>query len=198
MSQNLKHYQALNELVVHTLLALYSEISQQGGFWSVKRRNERLVKSIKPKLKLAQFSMCKKDMKTMLSIGRSPVGNLERRLWEINNLNLEYQAKFSQADELYIMLLDIDEHHQFYSQLEKTENTYEVDTLYMKRSEIEEGFDEFNQQIKPLAMTVKTSRLAALVEAIQSNGIYHLDVAHVDEFDVTHVRLHRSSCPKPT
>ncbi|MFA0602990.1 DUF2913 family protein, partial [Vibrio sp. 10N.222.49.E4] len=104
MSRNLKHYQALDALATHALLALYCTMSEQGGFWTVKRRNERLVKFIKPKVKHPQFSTCKPEIKTMLSIGRSPIGNLEQKLWDVNRLNLEYQAKFSQADELYIML----------------------------------------------------------------------------------------------
>ncbi|MFA0210198.1 hypothetical protein AB4431_03375 [Vibrio artabrorum] len=44
MSRNLKHYQALDELVTNALLALYGNIRLQGGFWSVKKINEQLVK----------------------------------------------------------------------------------------------------------------------------------------------------------
>ncbi|MFA0080146.1 DUF2913 family protein, partial [Vibrio artabrorum] len=69
MSRNLKHYQALDELVTNALLALYGNIRLQGGFWTVKKRNEQLVKFIKPKLKKPQFSTCKSEIKTMLSIG---------------------------------------------------------------------------------------------------------------------------------
>ncbi|WP_299139086.1 DUF2913 family protein [uncultured Vibrio sp.] len=191
MSRNLKHYQALDSLVTHALLALYCTISQQGGFWTAKRRNELLVKVIKPKVKQSQFSTCKPEIKTMLSIGRSPTGNLERKLWDVNRLNLEYQAKFSQADELYIMLTGLFEQHQFPSMLEDSEKDRERDTLYMKEKGIENGFDEDNNQIKPLAMTVRTERLKALIEAVQANGIYRVEVDHVDEHEVIHLLLHR-------
>lgn len=191
MSRNLKHYQALDALTTHALLALYCTMSKQGGFWTVKRRNERLVKFIKPKVKQPQFSTCKPEIKTMLSIGRSPTGNLECKLWDVNRLNLEYQAKFSQADELYIMLSGLFEQHQFPSMLEDIEKDLEVDTLYMKEKGIENGFDEDNNQIKPLAMTVKTHRLKALIEAVQANGIYRVEVDHVDEHEVIHLLLHR-------
>ncbi|PML40329.1 DUF2913 family protein [Vibrio sp. 10N.261.52.A1] len=191
MSRNLKHYQALDALATHALLALYCTMSKQGGFWTVKRRNERLVKFIKPKVKQPQFSTCKPEIKTMLSIGRNPIGNLEQKLWDVNRLNLEYQAKFSQADELYIMLSGLFEQHQFPSMLEDIEKGLEVDTLYMKEKGIENGFDEDNNQIKPLAMTVKTHRLKALIEAVQANGIYRVEVDHVDEHEVIHLLLHR-------
>lgn len=191
MSRNLKHYQALDELVTNALLALYCTMSQQGGFWTTKKRNELLVKYIKPKLKKPQFLTCKNEIKTMLSIGRSATGSLEQKLWDINRLNLEYQAKFSQADELYIMLSGLFEQHQFPSMLESSEKDLERDTLYMKEKGIENGFDEDNNQIKPLAMTVKTERLKALIEAVQAKGIYRVEVDHVDEHEVIHLLLHR-------
>ncbi|PHN85086.1 hypothetical protein CSB62_15495 [Vibrio splendidus] len=191
MSRNLKHYQALDELVTNALLALYCTMSQQGGFWTTKKRNELLVKFIKPKLKKPQFLTCKNEIKTMLSIGRSATGSLEQKLWDINRLNLEYQAKFSQADELYIMLSGLFEQHQFPSMLENSEKDLERDTLYMKEKGIENGFDEDNNQIKPLAMTVKTERLKALIEAMQANGIYRVEVDYVDEHEVIHLLLHR-------
>ncbi|MEZ8055602.1 hypothetical protein A152_0022130 [Vibrio tasmaniensis 1F-187] len=37
MSRNLKHYQALDEIVTNALLALYLTMSQQGGSWTAKR-----------------------------------------------------------------------------------------------------------------------------------------------------------------
>lgn len=191
MSRNLKHYQALDEIVTNALLALYLTMSQQGGYWTTKRRNELLVKFIKPKVKRPQFSTCKNELKTMLSIGRSVTGNLEQKMWGVNQLNLGYQAKFSQADELYIMLTEIFEQHQFPTMLEDPTNEMERDTLYMKEKSIEQGFDEDNNQIKPLAMTVKTHRLEALIEALKAKGFYRVEVDSEEKDEVIHLLLHR-------
>lgn len=191
MSRKLKYFQAFNELVTNALLALCCSIKNDGGYWTVKKRNEYLVKFIKPKVKQTQFANCKKEIKTMLSIGRHAGGNLEQRLWEMNDVNLSYQARFSQADELYIMLTDIFEQHQFPSMLENTNEAMEVDTLYMTQEEIEKGFDAENIQIKPLAMTVKTHRLKALIDSVQSKGTYRVEVDFVDEHEVIHLLLHR-------
>lgn len=191
MSRNLKHYQTLDELVTHGLLTLYCAMQGQQGFWTIKRRNELLVKFIKTRVKLAKFSTCKKDMKTMLSIGRHPKGNLEQKLWDVNQLNLDYQTKFSQADELYIMLTQLFEDFQFPSMLNKKERQREDDTLYMDEKEIEKGFDNENNQIAPLAMTVKTHRLEALIQAGQNNANYRVEVTHVDDEEVIHLLLHR-------
>ncbi|CAK3965639.1 DUF2913 domain-containing protein [Vibrio crassostreae] len=167
-------------------------MSQQGGFWTTKRRNELLVKFIKPKVKRPQFSTCKNELKTMLSIGRSGTGNLEEKLWDINRLNLEYQAKFSQADDLYIMLTELFEQHQFPSMLEDIEKEIERDTLYMKEKSVEQGFDEDNNQIKPLSITVKTNRLKLLIKALQAKGIYSVEIVSEDKGEVIHLLLHRN------
>lgn len=190
MSQKLKHYQALDNIITHSLLALYGEVSKQGGFWTVKKRNEFLVKFIKPKVKQAHFSTCKSDLKAMLCIGRKASGNLEKKLWDLNQLNLDYRDQFSQADELYILLTHMYEQHQFPSMLD-SDNSMVEETLYMSEKEIEQGFDEANHQIKPLAMTVKTHRLQALVDAVKAQGTYRVEVDHVGEHEVIHLLLHR-------
>lgn len=127
----------------------------------------------------------------MLSIGRSSTGNLEHKLWDVNRLNLEYQSKFSQADELYIMLTGLFELYQFPSMLEAPEKELEQDTLYLKEKNVEQSFDDDNNQIKPLAMIVKTHRLEVLTEALQANGIYRVDINGMNEDGATHLLLHR-------
>lgn len=192
MSKNLKHYQALDELVTNALLTLYCTMSNQRGYWAPKRRNEVLVKSIKPKLKKKQFVTCKNEIKTMLSIGRSATGNLEKKLWDINKLNLAYQSKFSQADELYIMLSGLFEQHQFPSMMSNSEKPIEIDTVYIEKQDIERVFDESNNQTQALPMAVKTNRLNTLVESVESNGIYRVETGLTDEVDLTHLLLHRA------
>lgn len=167
-------------------------MSNQRGYWAPKRRNEVLVKSIKPKLKKKQFVTCKNEIKTMLSIGRSATGNLEKKLWDINKLNLAYQSKFSQADELYIMLSGLFEQHQFPSMMTNSEKPIEIDTLYIEEHDIERVFDESNNQTQALPMAVKTNRLNTLVESVESNGRYRVETGLTDEVDLTHLLLHRA------
>ncbi|MEZ9463057.1 DUF2913 family protein [Vibrio splendidus] len=193
MSRNIKHYQGIDELVTNALLFLYCEKSQQGGYWTIKKRNELLVKFLKPKIKISRFSSCKNEIKTMLSIGRKPNGNLEHRLWELNKVNLDYRSQLTEADELYILLTDLFEQHQFPSLIENSDNEREDEVIYMKEKCVEKGFDDENNQIKPLAMTVKTTRLKVLIEAVQGKGIFRLEVGCVDEQQIIQLWLHRQS-----
>lgn len=61
----------------------------------------------------------------------------------------------------------------------------------MKEKGIENGFDENNNQIKPLAMIVKTECLKVLIESVPANGIYRVEVDYVDEHEVIHILLYR-------
>ncbi|KAB0482430.1 DUF2913 family protein [Vibrio chagasii] len=193
MSKNLKHYQALDMLVTNALLTLYCTMSNKGGYWTTKRRNELLVKCIKPKLKMKQFATCKNEIKTMICIGRDAVGNLEKKLWDVNALNLDYQSKFSQADELYIMFSSLHEKHKFPSMMNNTSQYKEMDTLYITQEDIEDVFDGVNNQIKPLPLTVKTNRLNELIRAVEENGTYHVEAGDVNEDGLTSFLLHRAS-----
>ncbi|MFS1963307.1 DUF2913 family protein [Vibrio lentus] len=94
------------------------------------------------------------------------------------------------------MLTDLNEQHQFPSTRPSRQSERGGRSLYMTQSEIEEGFDKDNNQIKPLVMTVKTTRLKALIEAVQAQGVYRVEIEHVDEHEVIHLLLHRISSPK--
>lgn len=89
------------------------------------------------------------------------------------------------------MLTELFEQYQFPSMLEDIEKEIERDTLYMKEKSVEQGFDEDSNQIKPLAMTVKTHRLKLLIKALQAKGIYRVEIVSEDKDEVIHLLLHR-------
>ncbi|MFV8387487.1 hypothetical protein ACNO5E_25645 [Vibrio parahaemolyticus] len=108
-------------------------------------------------------------------------------------VNLDYRSQLTEADELYILLTDLFEQHQFPSLIENSDNEREDEVIYMKEKCVEKGFDDENNQIKPLAMTVKTTRLKVLIEAVQGKGIFRLEVGCVDEQQIIQLWLHRQS-----
>lgn len=81
MNKNLQHYYMLEKLVTNALTALYLEISTQKGYWTVKKRNDYLIKFLKSRSKMPKFAVCKKDIKAMLVVGRNAKGDLEKKLW---------------------------------------------------------------------------------------------------------------------
>lgn len=142
---------------------------------------------------MPKFTVCKKDIKAMLVVGRNAKGNLEKKLWELNQISLNYKANLTQADELYILLTDLFEQYQFPSLLEQNSNQRETDVIYMKEKRLEQGFDENNKQIKPLTMTVKTARLKELIDAVQAKGTYRVEVESEDEQGTVQLLIHRNN-----
>lgn len=193
MNQNLQHYYMLEKLVTNSLTSLYLEISTKKGYWTVKKRNDYLIKFLKSRSKMPKFTVCKKDIKAMLVVGRNAKGNLEKKLWDVNQINLDYKANLTQADELYILLTDLFEQYQFPSLLEQNSNQRETDVIYMKEKRLEQGFDENNKQIKPLTMTVKTARLKELIDAVQAKGTYRVEVESEDEQGTVQLLIHRNN-----
>ena len=190
MSKHLKHYLASNQLVTHALFVLYFQIQKNTGYTPIKKRNEILVKHLKMQQNKRVYSTLKKEIKTMLAIGRNPKGHLEARLHEVNQINLEYKAKFTHADELYLLFSQLQETLSFSFQLCEPENVIEDEMLYMDPLNINEGFDEQNNQVKPLSMTVKTHRLDALIHHVNADDAYAIEVVDVKD-DIISLLLHR-------
>ena len=141
---------------------------------------------------MSQFALCKKDIKVMINVGRAVNSNLEMKLWEVNQINLDYKANLAHADELYILLTELLEQHQFPSYLKDKETSQKLDTLYICKRGIENVFDENNKQIKPLTMTVKTARLKELIGAVQAKGTYRVEVESEDEEGTVQLLIHRN------
>ncbi|MFM2588227.1 DUF2913 family protein [Vibrio sp. TBV020] len=193
MSTALKQFQTFDKLVVHSLFVLYFEIQKAKGYVPIKKRNEILVKHLKTLTKKREFVTHKKEIKTMLSIGRNAKGNLEKRLHELNQMNLSYRAKFTQADELYILLDGLYRTHDFASQIWDENIQREQDVIYMTQKEIEEGFDDKQTQKRPLRLCLSSERGEHLLQSVQGHPHYDLDFIEQDEENFTWYELKRAS-----
>jgi len=193
MSTTLKQYQIFDKLVVHSLFVLYFEVQKVKGYVPIKKRNEILVKHLKTLVKKREFATHKKEIKTMISIGRNAKGNLEKRLHELNQMNLSYRAKFTQADELYILLDSLYRTHEFASQIWDGKAQREQDVIYMTQKEIEEGFDDKQKQKRPLRLCLSSDRGEHLLKSVQSHPNYELNALELDEENFTWYELKRAS-----
>ncbi|RSD30399.1 DUF2913 family protein [Vibrio pectenicida] len=193
MSFKLKYHQALSEVVLHALLHILMQKAQSTRFIPPKRSNDILVKYLKAQISRSKYSVCKKDIKTMLAIARKG-GNLLVRLFEIHQMNLDYRAKFSQADELYILFNNLCEQNGYSSRLApdgQQADDVSDETIYMTQKEIETGFDDDNRQVKALVFWVKTPEPQRVVECVSVTSPYVATIKHTDEEGITHFLLTR-------
>lgn len=184
----LQYHRAMTTIVTHSLLHLYTKIGQKKGYMPIKQRNELLVKFLKPRLKLKGYAIAKKDIKALIQKGREANANLERQLWKLNDINNKYASKFTEADELYILLNDLYQRYGYVSQI--ASDDCDSGIIYMEKEQIEQGFDENNQQTKTLKMFIKTDEKPdTLIKRAQSitrslvlafdherNGIQHYNI----------------------
>lgn len=175
MSQ-LKYHQKLTLLVDNSLLHLYMFLSNKKGHTSVCKRNELLVKWLKPKVKDPSYKIIKRDIKALIASGRNKKGNIEDRLWELNKINNEHKAKFTHADKLYILFTHLYEHHNYESKLTNSVDKFEEGVIYMSPSEIETGFNDDSVQIRPLEIFIFENHANSLVQAIHNFGGYTAEV----------------------
>lgn len=187
----LHYHRAMSAIVTHSLLHLYSQISNQKQFMPRQKRNELLVKFFKQRVDLKGYSIAKKDIKALIHTGRHAKADLESQLWKLNSLNLEAVKQFSEADELYILLNDLYHHCGYASQL--VGNDVQNGVIYMSQEEIEQGFDSNNRQLRTLRMRIKTDDCpqklidcAAKISAVLSvsfehekDGVLHYNIDRV-------------------
>ena len=72
------------EVVDNALLHLYSTMSETDRFTPIAKRNEVLVRYLKPILKVSEYRSVKNEIKRLISVGRDVKGNLEGKLVELN------------------------------------------------------------------------------------------------------------------
>lgn len=171
MSSKYHYYRSISTIVTHALLHLYSEMSKKKQFYPIPKRNEILTKWLKPRMALAAFKGCKKEIKAAIQIGKGK-GSIEFALLRLNETNEQYRNNFKEADELYILLLTLYEQHGIASMTTSKELDAEDDSvIYMTEQEKAEGFDGSFTQIKPLKAWIKGvdfSLLSNLVESIST------------------------------
>ncbi|TVO30909.1 DUF2913 family protein, partial [Vibrio algivorus] len=100
---------------LHALLHLLCQVSLSERRVPTAKRNEILVKYLKPKLKDRQLANIKKELKLMIHIARNPSSNLEEKLYELNRQAIE--AKTSSRENLIKLLVYLKDHEGFDSQV---------------------------------------------------------------------------------
>lgn len=179
----------LNNTVTHALLHLLFQVSLTSRYVPIAKRNEILIKFLKPKLKERKLANIKKELKLMMNVARSPNGNLEERLYEL--YNQAEKAKVSSREKLMSLFTYLNDEHRFDSQVFDETQQAEPEVLYMLEEHLEHCFDESGYQIAPLSLMVESSRAPELVSLINHNGSFKAEMHEWnDETHQAHLLLH--------
>ncbi|WP_234498153.1 DUF2913 family protein [Vibrio maritimus] len=183
------YYRNLHQVVSNALLHLLCKISVSERHIPTAKRNEILIRYLKPKASDKAYSNIKKDIKLMLQVGRHKRGNLERRLYQLNDKAKE--TKIIGAERLYSLLVYLYDHEGIESKLFEEGQTPEPGILYMLESHIENCIDEDDNQVSPMSMLIQLERAPELIDIINQHGCFQAEMKewNSDTFQA-HLLLH--------
>lgn len=156
------------------------------------KRNEILLKYLKPKLNNKDLSNIKKDIKLMIQTARSKRSNLEMKLYQLNEKAT--QTKIDDMEKLYSLLVYLYDEEGLESKLFEEGTKAEPGILYMLETHLEHGFDDNNgKQLSPVSILIQLERAPELIEVINRHGWF---IAEMKEWNAqthqAHILLHPS------
>ncbi len=179
------YYYNLNTLITHALLHLLCKVSASSRYVPVRTRNEILVKYLKPFVNDKSLADIKKDIKVMLNVARAKGGDLEKRLYQLNEQ--ASRTKLAGAEKLYSLLVYLYDEEGIESRLFDESAQAEPGILYMIEEHIERGFDDAHNQVSPLSMLIELERAPELIDAIHRHGLF---IAEMKEWNAETFQAH--------
>lgn len=185
------YYQMCSSLVVNALIHLYISISDSNGNVSVVRRNEILVKYLKPFLKDERYRYIKNETRKLVTIGRQKMANLELKLVEVDELLKKSLIDVTDAQNLFDLLEIVRVKHGVESRFILNDEVRKPQFIYLLRSHVENGFSDAGRQVAPVSLFYESPFYDKLEAALSDEGLFKVEVAQVNHvFKQIHLILH--------
>lgn len=186
--KDLEYYQNLRTVITDSLLHLLIQAADSKRKLPVAKRNEMLVRFLKPKVKAKSIGCVKNDIKTMLSIGRRANGNLEKHLYQL--LEMSESCVSEGVESLYNLLNHLEEDEGFESQLFNTEDEIKPETIYVLPDHLDHCY-QGEKQVAPISALIQSKRSERLVEVINAHQAFRAELKEWNEQkQQAHLLLH--------
>ena len=181
----------MKSLVDNSLLHLYLTVSETPRIVPVHKRNEMLVRYLKPMFKDGRYRRVKSELRTLLSIGRSVKGDLEAKLVEVRDLALRVEQNATAAQKLF-ELLEILRYEQGLDSRCVNETERRVPGfIYMLQEHVEHGFNQAGEQVFPVSLFLESDKVSGLVGVIEQTGLFRAEMQQMNEDKLEgHILLH--------
>ena len=166
MSKELKYYHLLNRVTVNALLHLWLNAALSRRFIPTNKRNEILIKFLKPQMALSKNLAIKKDLKTLILAGRSKGADIEKSLCDVNAMNEDYRSRFTDVDRWYLLMTYLFESYGWGSSFLDAEKPLQVNVIYIDKAVIKLSFSRQDQQVKPIELKMVTNTPEKILAAI--------------------------------
>ncbi|WP_039949227.1 DUF2913 family protein [Vibrio ichthyoenteri] len=185
IKRDFEYYRNLHTTVSNALLHLLCQVSASSRYCPISTRNDILIKYLKPKIKDPRLANIKKDVKLMLAAARNKQGNLERKLYELNEQ--ARKTKLAGAEKLYSLLVYLYDDEGLESRLFEEGVEAEPGIIYMLEDHIDHCFSEDGAQKAPVSILIQLERAPELIDAINKHGWF---TAEMNEWNDTTYQAH--------
>ena len=186
----------LCDVINNALLHLYLTVAETSRFIPMVKRNEILVRYLKPLVKDKVYRSTRKELRDFLSLGKRASCNLEAKLVELHELSLRYDKNASDARRLFDLLGKIEHQLGFSTRFINYLNGEQPkpDTLYMVQEHVESAFIESGKQVAPVSLFLESEKVERVLEFINSNGLFQAELQQINEGSKQgHIVLHPHS-----
>ncbi|WP_077755551.1 DUF2913 family protein [Shewanella psychrophila] len=181
----------VSNLVDNALLHLYFSIEETSRFIPMSKRNEILVRYLKPKLKDEHYRQIKSEVRSMLSIGRSTKGDLETKLVEVRNLYQGRDKRLTDAHKLFDLLKILRCEQGLGNRLVNTNEKSVPEFIYMLEENVEQGFNQAGDQIAPVSLFLESNKINVVIEVVKRTGIFSAELQPLTtDTQQGHILLH--------
>jgi len=173
------------DVIDNCLLHLYLTAAETSRFTPKVRRNEILVRYLKPMIKDKRYQASKKEIRSLLALGRTDSCDLEAKLIELRNLLLRYNKNATDAQRLFNLLTIIESglglKSRFLSSPSDTQR--EPDMIYMLQEHVENGFIASGEQVAPVSLFLESDKVISVVDLVNATGLFQAEIQqhNVDE-----------------
>lgn len=185
IKRDFEYYRNLHTTVSNALLHLLSQVSASSRYCPTSTRNDILVKYLKPKVKEPHLANIKKDVKLMLTTARNRHGNLERKLYELNEQ--AKKTKLAGVEKLYSLLVYLYDEEGFESRLFEEGADTEPGIIYILEDHVDHCFNEDGAQKAPISMRIQLEQAPDLIDAINKHSWF---TAEMKEWNDTTYQAH--------
>ncbi len=166
----------------NALLFLYLKCADTGRFVPLKKRNEWLVQYLKPFIKKDEYKPLRKDIKSLILLGRKKNDDVEKQLIKLRSLVDKFD---NDVEYFYGLLSQLEEELSLPSLLFNKEKPAQPHHIYILEEHIDQGFSAEGIQIAPLALVVNSSRWHKIEEQVDSYGHFVIEVKDSTENKAT-------------
>ncbi|QDO84136.1 DUF2913 family protein [Shewanella psychropiezotolerans] len=189
--KNIAFNSLVSNLVDNALLHLYFSVEETSRLIPMPKRNEILVRYLKPKLKDNHYRQIKNELRSLLTIGRSAKGDLETKLLKVRKVYQGRDKRSTDVHKLFDLLKTLRCEQGLGNRLVNENNKSVPKFIYMLEENVAHGFNQAGEQIAPMSLFLESNKINSVIDVVERTGIFSAELQPLTEdTQQGHILLH--------